>query len=79
VVSGELISSAADTQWAEREGCKFLTADDRLDPGPTADERRVVAFAQLLVLLVFVVRGVEIPRLDIDDRIRRKRSLRLPQ
>ena len=25
-----MISSAADTQGAERDGCQFLTADDRL-------------------------------------------------
>ena len=46
----------------------------KVDPGATADERRIVAFAQLLVLLVFVMRGVDVRRLNIDDRIGRGAS-----
>ena len=46
----------------------------KVDSGATADERRVVTFAQLLVLLVFVMRRVDVRWLNIDDRIGRGAS-----
>jgi hypothetical protein len=46
----------------------------KVDPGATADERRIVAFAQLLVLLIFVMRRVDVRWLNIDDRIGRGAS-----